>query len=281
MRTPQTGQGPHPLALFSLKPLNAAAAAVLAHPDNAHLLSELPNGSTVLDIGFNLYSKYPGALATLGSGHADILVKGNDIAPIQCTFEVNWDTGVVMLRDNSIDKSTQTFGSDAIAFQDGRPRRIVMVNGINSRFTMGGTGHGSVQFELEWHGYAEETMAKIIARRGNGIRKPYSCPIQALRSRLHSCHPRGPNSTSQARTPEIRHMKIRKLGSGASAEVFKAVNVDTGDLIAVKQFKAQETTTENERWVRRQFMQREVETLQRLRHVSLICLVCSPCVITI
>lgn len=275
MRNRQPARGPHPLALFSLKPLNTPADTVLAHPVNSKLLSELPDGSTVLDVGFNIHSKYPGALATLGSDHADILVKGSDIAPIQCTFEVNWDTGFVLLRDNSIDKTTQFFGPDAIPFQDGRPRRIVVVKGINSKFAIGGTGAGSMQFELIWHGYAEETMTKIIAKGWKGARRPHSCPIQNLKSRLASCHPKGSTLTSQVRMPEIRHMKIKSIGSGASAEVFKSVDVDTGELLAVKQFKAEATTVENERWVRRQFMQREVDTLRQLRHVSLTGLFCS------
>ncbi|KAI1962425.1 hypothetical protein LOZ58_002767 [Ophidiomyces ophidiicola] len=72
-------------------------------------MSMLPNGGAVLNIGFENYSKNSNTLATFGSDNADILVERRDISPTQCSFKVNWDTGVIMLRDHSVDQSTHVF----------------------------------------------------------------------------------------------------------------------------------------------------------------------------
>jgi hypothetical protein len=49
---------PHPLALFSLKPHNPRTHDAVAHPNNSHLVSILPdaNGALTLDFGFNIRS---------------------------------------------------------------------------------------------------------------------------------------------------------------------------------------------------------------------------------
>jgi hypothetical protein len=87
---------PHPLALFSLIPQNARAKDVVAHPCNSHLVSTLRNGTLALDIGFNIRSQSCNTLATLGR-NGDIILEGSSIAKVQCSFEIDLDTNVVML----------------------------------------------------------------------------------------------------------------------------------------------------------------------------------------
>ncbi|KAI1941274.1 hypothetical protein LOZ66_001788 [Ophidiomyces ophidiicola] len=87
-------------------------------------MSMLPNGGAVLNIGFENYSKNSNTLATFGSDNADILVERRDIFPTQCSFKVNWDTGVIMLRDHSVDQSTHVFGRDSIPFRSGSSRQM-------------------------------------------------------------------------------------------------------------------------------------------------------------
>jgi hypothetical protein len=87
---------PHPLALFSLKPLNPRAKDVVAHPCNSHLVSTVgDDGALALDIGFHIRSKSCNTLATLGRGETDIFVEGSSIAKVQCSFEIDLDTNVV------------------------------------------------------------------------------------------------------------------------------------------------------------------------------------------
>jgi len=98
---------PHPLALFSLEPENERAKNVVAHPCNSHLVSTLrDDGAIALDIGFNIRSKSCNTLATLGRGEADIILEGSSIAKVQCSFEIDLDTNVVMLYDRSHGQTT-------------------------------------------------------------------------------------------------------------------------------------------------------------------------------
>nr|KMM64088.1 hypothetical protein CPAG_00440 [Coccidioides posadasii RMSCC 3488] len=143
--------------LFSLKPLNPAADAVVNDPDNASLLSKLQDGRRVLGIRVNMRSKCPYVLVTIGSGDADILVKRPNIAPIQCSFSANWDTGVTMLRDTSIDSSTETFGACYAVWRWSSPPTCGCIMGSRRR--------GAVEFEIVWHDYAEEAMARVIANK--------------------------------------------------------------------------------------------------------------------
>jgi len=109
---------PHSLAPFSLrpKPEYERAKRVVAHPDNSHLVSISPkNGVLALDVGFHIRGKSSKSLATLGRGpDADIYVEGFSIAKIQCSFEIDLDTGVVMFCDRLFAKSTQGFGENAM-----------------------------------------------------------------------------------------------------------------------------------------------------------------------
>ena len=76
---------PHYLALFSLIPNNDRARNVLAHPNNIHLVSLIPNAKHFenpeavdygLNIGFHIGSKSRYTLATLGRSGAESQSKG-------------------------------------------------------------------------------------------------------------------------------------------------------------------------------------------------------------
>jgi hypothetical protein len=70
---------PHPLALFSLYPLNARAKDVVAHPGNSHLVSACDEvGNLVLDVGFHIRSQSRNTLATLGRSDTDIILEGSN-----------------------------------------------------------------------------------------------------------------------------------------------------------------------------------------------------------
>lgn len=127
---------PHPLALFSLIPLNNRAADVIAHPCNSHLVSRLPAGILGLDIGLHMRSKSGNTIATLGRGDTDIFVGGSSIAKTQCSFEIDLDNNVVMLYDRSHGCTTQVFGEDAMPFEHGRIRKIVVQKNLNTTIGM-------------------------------------------------------------------------------------------------------------------------------------------------
>jgi hypothetical protein len=99
---------PHPLALFSLKPVcgNERAERIVAHLCNSHLVSTLRDGALALDIGFYIRLKSCNTLATLGRGETDIFVEGSSIAKVQCSFKIDLDTNIVMLYNRSHSQTT-------------------------------------------------------------------------------------------------------------------------------------------------------------------------------
>ncbi|KAI1292605.1 hypothetical protein F5Y03DRAFT_18937 [Xylaria venustula] len=143
---------PHPLALFSLKPLNRRAHDVIAHPINDHLVSTLDDGTFALNIGHILsISGNTTTLATLGR-NADIIVGGSSIAKVQCSFEIDpYNTNIVMFYDRSHSLSTQVFGENATPFEYERPRKVVVHKAVNTMIGIGGEKRNLVLFELKWH----------------------------------------------------------------------------------------------------------------------------------
>jgi len=100
---------PHPLALFSLCPVleNKQAEQAISHPDNSYYVLTLSNSVLALDISFHICRKSSKTLATLGCGiDADIYIERSSIAKIQCSFEIDLDTSVVMLYNRSFAKSS-------------------------------------------------------------------------------------------------------------------------------------------------------------------------------
>jgi hypothetical protein len=182
----------HPLALFSLRPYNddkQRAKGVVEDVRNGHLVSAHPEAGFVLDVGFNIRSKSSAAtLATLGRGDTNIHISGGSIARTQCSFEIDEQTGIVMLYDRSHGQTTQVFGDFATPFEPGRARKVVVQKGLNTIIGMGGVGQNLVMFGA-----------------------------QSLR---------------------IRYAKIPpQLGAGTYGAVYRAVDVDSGKLIAVKIMK--------------------------------------------
>ncbi|EEP78452.1 predicted protein [Uncinocarpus reesii 1704] len=175
-----------------------------------------------------------------------------------------------MLRDSSIDHSTHVFGKDAVRYQHGRERRIVVAHGLNTMFGIGSGRAGTVQFVLLWHGDAEETMAKVMARKREKASKygdRYRFPSPDGKLMFSSVR----RSEGQART--IRFVKTKNLGSGQFGEVFKALDVDTGKLMAVKQLKTGKVATEAERLKKLQqyqLLEREMHAIRQARHPNII-----------
>ncbi|KAJ5158879.1 uncharacterized protein N7500_008530 [Penicillium coprophilum] len=262
----------HRLALFSLKPLNKQAQKVVNHPLNQHLTSKLPDGTTVLDIGFQIRSRSQRTIATLGRADADIFVEGTAISRLQCSFEIEPTTNVILLYDRSNGQTTQLFGEDAVPFEHGRLRRVVIQKDMNSRMSMGG---GSVQFEFIWYQDFAKTTAIIKDRESmtNGCEEDPRLALTAdgvesgspsqMQTRIHTPGPR------QLR---MRYMKCGRLGAGQFGTVYKALNLDTGRFLAVKIIQKPEDASKDASWKQslRYALKREVETLSRISHPHII-----------
>jgi hypothetical protein len=269
---------PHPLALFSLRPLPESDRAkdVVAHPSNSHLVSISPkDGALALDIGFHIRSKSCDTLATLGRNDADIMLEGSSLGRVQCSFEIDLDTGVVMLYDRSNGQTTQVSGKNATPFEYGRPRRVVVQEELNTIIGMGGVGCDLVQFKLEWHQDPTQVVKKIknhgtlpYGREENPrlARTVDEAPTDLPTPRETRLHTPGP------RQLKMRYVKVHPLGSGQFGAVHKAIDVDSGKFMAVKIIErpVNASKKEHEEWRKSLYyaLKREVENLSKISHVS-------------
>ena len=272
---------PHPLALFSLapEPGSERAKRAIAHPDNIHNVSSLYNGVEVLDVGFHIRGKSSTTLATLGRGvDADIYMEGCNIAKIQCSFEIDLETGVVMLYDRSFAQSTQVFGENATPFEHTRIRKVLVQKGLNTTIGMGGERRNLVQFNLRWHQDPTQTAEAIK----NYDALPYGRLENPRLARTVDEAPTDLPSRRETRphtpyTPGQRLLKMRyvraegsMLGSGQFGEVHKAIDVDLGKFMAVKILRRPTKPSKQEEWKMSLYyaLKREVETLSDISHVS-------------
>jgi hypothetical protein len=268
---------PHPLALFSLKPNNPRAHDVVAHPSNSHLVSILPDadGALALDVGFNIRSQSRNTLATLGRSDTDIIVEGSSIGRVQCSFEIDLDSRVVMLYDRSNGQTTQVSGDNATPFEHGRLRRVVVQQGLNTVIGMGGVGCDLVQFELIWYQDPVDTVEKVKSQEGmpcsqeenpRHARTVDEAPTVLPSQRVTRIH------TPGERKLRMRYEKVGDpLGSGQFGTVHKCIDADSGKFMAVKILKRPARISKQEEWRISLYyaLKREVETLSEISHVSM------------
>lgn len=259
-------------ALFSLKPLNERAKRVVSHPWNQHLVSKSTDGTIVLDIGFHIRSRTRHTIATLGRGDTDVFVEGTSIAKIQCSFEIEPTTNVIMLYDRSHGHTTQVFGDNATPFEHGRVRQVVVQKKLNNVLGMGGRSQDLVQFELLWHQDPTETAEKIRSRECFTQDYEENPRLARTTDELETVLP----SQRQTRihTPglqqlKMRYTKVATLGSGQFGVVYKAIDIDTGRFLAVKILQQPVQASKEAEWRQSLYyaLKREVETLSQISHV--------------
>jgi len=254
---------PHPNALFSLRPVpgNERAKMVVSHPDNAHLVSILSDNTQGLDVCFDIYEKPSKALAVLGRGtDVDIFIAYTTIAKCQCSFEIDIDTGVVMFYDRSFARSTQVFGENVVPFEQDRIRRVLVQKNLNTIIGMGGKRHDLVQFELEWHQDPKQAIKRNKSHLNIRIENP-----RLARTNSPSCWQTLPHTPGSIRL-KMRYVIACKLGSGAFGDVHKAIDVDSGNYMAVKILR-RPTSASKQAQNSALALKREVEILSNFSHV--------------
>ncbi|KAK2611908.1 hypothetical protein QQS21_002014 [Conoideocrella luteorostrata] len=193
-----------------------------------------------LNVGFFCGSKSRYTLATIGRC-GDIVVKGEDISRIQCSFEMHeGNMKEIMLQDRSVNRSTQLFGDSAMPFEPRRAHRRVVVDPYtNRKFGFGGAACDQYLFRIVWH---------KIPELGINFHTSYRDHPRHTRTPIHTP---GPEERMW-----IRYSKREKLGSGSFGEVWKVVNIDSGEYLAVKHVTVPDIHSQE--YVR---VQREVKTL--------------------
>ncbi|KAK4134988.1 kinase-like protein [Trichocladium antarcticum] len=254
---------PHPLALFSLEPRNERASQVVAHPCNSHLVSISNDGTPVLDVGqVQSASGDNATLATIGRS-GDILVDGSSISKIQCSFEIDRNTNMVLFHDKSHGQTSQVFGDNAVPFEDGRLRRVVVHMQLNTIIGMGGSGRNLILFELEWHCRPDKITEKVRERQ--------SCRLQSNPRLARTADPTPVETrihTPGSRLPKMRWQQIgESLGAGQFGTVYQAIDLDTGRTMAAKILTRPRGPEGDRLWV---VLRREVEILVRISHIHVI-----------
>jgi hypothetical protein len=177
-----------------------------------------------------------------------------------------------MLYDRSFAQSTQVHSRNAIPFEYGRVRKVLVQEDLNTLIGMGGERRDPVQFELKWHRNPRKT-AETIKNYKNFARVQIENPrlsrtVDEASIDLPSRRETRPHIPGQ-RQLKMRYIKAtpNALGSGQFGEVYKVIDVDSGKFMAVKTLK-RKSKQEDWRTSLYRALKREVETIFTISHVS-------------
>ena len=252
---------------FWLVPKGARAEEVLAHPNNTHLITWC-EGQRRIGVGAFRSEDRPATLATLGRA-GDIYVDGSSTAKVQCSFEIDSMTNVIMFWDRSRSHTSHVLGKNATPFEPDQPRKVVVQSSLNTTIGLGGGRHTIVMFDLEWTANPAQSMEKTRTRdirfleenprlAGTIIDVDTVLPSR-LQTRIHT--PGFPQH-------KIRYGVVQSLGSGQCAEVRKVVDAYTGQLMALKTVKNDGGLSAEWKERVRGTLRREVDILSQIKHVS-------------
>ena len=231
------GEQVDPKALFTLFPMNDVASSITEAPNNRYLarrckLVEHEPLKIGLQVGFQIPCSSQYTLATIGRDDTDILVTGQHFSRIQCSFEIDTDTYAILLHDRSRGNTTQFYGASAFRFQDGRPHRQVVIDEhTNLEFGFGGSKCDLAKFLIIWHLPKNISIKDLVKDRIGNPRKNRTIDLpdtSAASRRITRIH-------TPAEQANMRYIRKEYLGGGAFGQVYKALNIDSGKFIAMKE----------------------------------------------
>ncbi|KAL8867242.1 MAG: hypothetical protein Q9174_005789 [Haloplaca sp. 1 TL-2023] len=169
-----------------------------------------------------------------------------------------------MLYDRSTAATTQTYGKTSMPFEYGRSiRRIAVTPDLNEFIGMGGATRNLLRFWLSW----QQDYSNVIKAQ---TQLPHNDSEERELDPHHARTHEEPDTELPSRmetrihTPgglrrNMRYLATNRLGSGTFGQVYKAVDVDTGRLMAVKMLRQPARECK-----------REVETLQSIKHPHIV-----------
>ncbi len=213
-------QEPQP-PTFVLVPINREAKRATEHVRNKYYQYPLDTNSNTFGLWIS-FADPDKPTYTLGRNETDIYLPemrggsrgpGSQISDLQASFQLQPDTGAVLLCDHSEHKNTETLSPShgtsnhsgyTVKIRDNQ-RSVLVARGINPRVAFGRDKY--YQFELHWH--------------SPGL---YSFSVDEQ-------YVVGPRLSKTK-----KYLQGEKVGGGAYGVVWWAMDLTTGGLMAVKKF---------------------------------------------
>ena len=271
----------HRTILFWLAARNDAALKSIQNEVNRDSVGLLPglNASNAFVVALDRDVRTPGCLLTLGR-EGDVQIFGSQISRIQCQIQLNPTTQEILIRDTSAFKNTKVvdcMNPDSLFFStsDDVPRQVVIRVGDNIHLSMGGDNKDLFQYEVKWPIRDTEMQQEMEAFKTEFLarRKHRQNEVTHYTTRLPALRYEARIQPSGSREPWL-HRTLDFLGAGSYGDVFKTVNMHTGEYFAVKVMWRTEPFSMDIEW-RRSILE-EVRFLETLSYVSGI--VNFPCI---
>jgi hypothetical protein len=211
---------------FRLIPQNDAAKCVVFHSRNADFSEKSEMLSLRVALGHT--PRRHGTLLTVGDSSCDICLPGRTLPhQLQCQFRFHPETGELILRDDSPDRTTRLISEAKPSHKyslQGRPRQRVIVKDVRPSLYI-----YDIVFRLDFPGKKKEikhdAIMKFVKRHGQ-------------QSPMHSSPTTRPQNLSKGE--RLPYTAAEFLGKGGFAEVFRITDLRTGDYFAMKVFRVHE-----------------------------------------
>jgi len=235
-----------------------ASKLMAQNPSNNHLLVSSEEDEPGLAIGMHTYSSQNMTMASIGRSGCSITfcASGQDLSRVQCTFHIHPDSGEILFKDQSTAKSSRVSHFNAAKSFElrGEHRQVVVHREFNDFISFGGAKKDMYTFKLVWN--PKFSPRSVRAR----FPRPLN-PATPLAERTTLLIRSEEEAESIRRTLRVQqkhrgNLEMRyhltsntEVGSGGYGTVFPALDVDSGDEIAVKKFRNEGLDTYAEaRW---------------------------------
>jgi hypothetical protein len=253
------------MAFFWLLPRSEEACRIAEDPLNSGFQGHSPTGKLALRVPLAHTSKRPGGLICFGRDPnvCDIILGSSKYySKVHCYFYINIESGELVLQDESSTHTTDLVveEDDRYALQ-GKPRRRVIPDSMTPII-------GIHQAVFELVGYDKvldaQEAKEHVARQLNYLSRT-SIEKRSLLPPAHNTRVSTPDlpKTVQLVT-KVVHQPRKAMGGGAYGTVRLTVDLDSGNLLAVKQFRIEPS----EEKPRKEQARKEVMILAKLEHVS-------------
>ncbi|OAL34118.1 hypothetical protein AYO20_06573 [Fonsecaea nubica] len=236
-------QSPHPETILWLVPAKDSPKTqeMLLHPDNKKFVSLCNTKPDVygLEIGHHVPSRpRPLVIAEVGK-NADLVMPGSSISQVHFSFEIHPESHQIMFWDRSRLHTTK-IGPDPFR-EDGNFRKIVL-DTTKSDYTISAGGEKLDQFvfHVEWDTSDKDMMVQEQENKSQMVdaricNSRWAPTVEDAPMDLTSWY------NTRLHTPAIgavqRAIMVKELGRGAFGDVHRAVDTDSGCLIAAKRIK--------------------------------------------